>query len=57
MGRWAILTFDGVEEGHLPVSVPVLDELAGYLARDCDRIWTAPVFEVAMHINKASRGL
>lgn len=57
MGRWVILTFHGVEEGHLPVSVQVLDELAGYLARDCDRIWTAPVIEVAMHINKASRRL
>lgn len=50
MGRWAILTFHGVEEGHLPVTVPVLDELAAYCSRNRDRIWVAPVIEVTRFI-------
>lgn len=50
MGRWAILTFHGVEVGHLPVSVQVLDELAAYLAMNRERIWTAPMVEVARFI-------
>lgn len=55
MGRWAILTFHGVEEGHLPVSVQLLDELATYLVTNRERIWTAPVIEVAKHIRKTGR--
>lgn len=55
MGRWAILTFHGIQEGHLPVSAPVLDGLAAYLATNRERIWTAPVAEVARHTYDAGR--
>jgi peptidoglycan/xylan/chitin deacetylase (PgdA/CDA1 family) len=46
-GRWTILTFHGVHEGHLPVADVDLRELCRHLASTRDRIWTAPVAEVA----------
>lgn len=46
-GRWAILTFHGIHEGHLSVAEGDLDELCAYLARHRARIWTAPVATVA----------
>lgn len=52
-GRWAILTFHGVEEGHLPVTARMLDELAAHLSENRDRIWTAPVIEVADYIRRS----
>jgi hypothetical protein len=46
-GRWAILTFHGVHEGHLSVGDGDLAELCAYLSRHQERIWTAPVATVA----------
>jgi hypothetical protein len=49
-GRWAIFTFHGVDEGHLPVAEEALRTLCAYLARERHRIWTAPVVAVARHV-------
>jgi len=49
-GRWAILTFHGVHEGHLPVADVDLRALCQFLARQRDRLWVAPVVEVAERI-------
>ncbi|GAC1429364.1 MAG: polysaccharide deacetylase family protein [Chloroflexota bacterium] len=49
-GRWTVLTFHGVGEGKLPVAEIDLRELAGFLARHRDRIWTAPVAAVAQRV-------
>jgi peptidoglycan/xylan/chitin deacetylase (PgdA/CDA1 family) len=49
-GRWAILTFHGVNDGHLHVAAADLEELCAYLARNRSRIWTAPVAAIASRI-------
>jgi peptidoglycan/xylan/chitin deacetylase (PgdA/CDA1 family) len=49
-GRWTILTFHGVNQGHLTVSEVDLKELSVHLQRRRERIWTAPVIEVARRI-------
>jgi peptidoglycan/xylan/chitin deacetylase (PgdA/CDA1 family) len=49
-GRWAILVFHGIDAGRLSVAEPELVELADHLAEHADRIWTAPVAEVARHL-------
>lgn len=49
-GRWAILTFHGVNDGHLHVAAADLEELCDYLARNRHRIWTAPVATVAQRV-------
>jgi len=49
-GRWGILTFHGINEGHLPTSDLDLNELLAYLDRSRDRIWTAPLAEVSEYI-------
>lgn len=46
-GRWGILTFHGVHEGHLSVADGDLAELCAFLQRNQARVWTAPVAEVA----------
>lgn len=46
-GKWAIMTFHGVHEGHLSIGENDLEELAGFLARQRNRIWTGTVAEVA----------
>jgi peptidoglycan/xylan/chitin deacetylase (PgdA/CDA1 family) len=46
-GRWGILTFHGVHEGHLSVGEGELGELCAHLQRNAERVWTAPVAEVA----------
>lgn len=48
-GRWLILTFHGIDEGHLPISRRALSELCDYLVHRRD-IWVAPVVEVAQRI-------
>ncbi len=48
--RWGILTFHGIHQGHLSVSDTDLEELCGYLARQRDRIWTAPLAEIARYV-------
>jgi len=49
-GRWAILTFHGINDGHLHVGVGDLEELCAYLARNRERLWTAPVAAIAQHV-------
>ena len=51
-GRWAILTFHGIGEGHLPVAEVDLRELCSFLARRRDRLWTAPVVTIATRIQQ-----
>ena len=49
-GRWSILTFHGVSEGHLSVAPGDLEELCDFLARNRSRIWTAPVAVIAPQV-------
>ena len=49
-GWWGCFTFHGVNEGHLPISEFDLCGLLDYLARNRERIWTAPLIDVARHI-------
>ncbi len=51
-GRWGILTFHGINEGHLPISSFDLEELLAFLYHNRDRIWTAPIVEVAKRVIK-----
>lgn len=50
LGRWGIFTFHGIQEGHLPVGDTDFIELLDYLVRQKDRIWVAPLAEVAGYI-------
>ena len=54
-GRWAILTFHGVHEGHLPIGENDLAELCAHLEARRAEVWTAPVEEIARHL-AAARG-
>jgi hypothetical protein len=49
-GRWAVLTFHGIDEGHLPVAAVDLAELCSFLARHRERLWTAPVAVAAQQV-------
>jgi len=49
-GWWGILTFHGVNQGHLPISEHDLCGLLDYLERRQAHIWTAPVVQVARAI-------
>jgi peptidoglycan/xylan/chitin deacetylase (PgdA/CDA1 family) len=49
-GRWAILTFHGLESTHLPVAPSDFRELAVHLDQHRQRIWTAPVVTVAQRV-------
>ena len=49
-GQWGILTFHGIDEGHLPVSQIDLEQLLQHLAKHRERFWVAPVVEVARAI-------
>ena len=53
-GWWGIFTFHGVDQGHLPIAEHDLCGLLDHLARRGDRVWTAPVIEVALHILSAT---
>jgi len=46
-GRWGIITFHGINEGHLAVNDEDFEELCRHLQAHSDRIWVAPVAEVA----------
>jgi hypothetical protein len=50
LGRWGIFTFHGIQEGHLPVGDTDLLELLDHLVQRRDRVWVAPVAEVAAFI-------
>jgi peptidoglycan/xylan/chitin deacetylase (PgdA/CDA1 family) len=55
-GRWTVLTFHGVHEGHLSVSEGDLHELCAFLDRHRDRIWTAPLATVARRVRDWRQG-
>lgn len=50
LGRWGIFTFHGIQEGHLPVGDSDLAELLDYLVTRRERVWVAPVAEIAAYI-------
>jgi peptidoglycan/xylan/chitin deacetylase (PgdA/CDA1 family) len=47
LGHWLILTFHGVNDGHLHVAYRDLEELCSFLSRQSQRIYVAPVADVA----------
>ncbi len=47
LGHWLILTFHGINDGHLHVAQRDLEELCAFLACQRHRIHTAPVASVA----------
>jgi len=49
-GRWSILTFHGIHQGHLSVADVDLRDLCQFLTRQRTRIWIAPVATVAGRI-------
>jgi len=50
LGRWVIFTFHGIDVGRLAITEPALRELCEFLVRHRERLWTAPVAEVAQRI-------
>ena len=52
LGRWAVFTFHGVNEGHLPVGMSDFQELVDYLARRKEEIWVAPVAEAGAYLSE-----
>ncbi|MEM2321751.1 MAG: hypothetical protein QW657_00915, partial [Candidatus Bathyarchaeia archaeon] len=58
-GRWAIYTFHNINEGFLSVSDYDLSGFLKFLMDHRDKIWVAPVCEVAEHIleERAKLGL
>ena len=50
LGRWAILVFHGIDQGGLGTLGVMLNELLDHLAANRERIWTAPVAEVAARL-------
>jgi len=55
-GRWGIMAFHGINEGHLPVSGVDFSEFLDHLARRQEHIWVAPVAEVAVYIQEQLTG-
>ena len=55
-GRWGIMTFHGIHQGHLSVADVDFTELMVHLQRNSSRIWVAPVAEIAAHILKWRAG-
>jgi peptidoglycan/xylan/chitin deacetylase (PgdA/CDA1 family) len=49
-GRWVVLVFHGIGEAHQPVGKRHLRKLCGHLARHRDRLWTAPLVDVAERV-------
>ena len=49
-GRWLILAFHGLECGRLGTALCEFQELVEHLAAHRERIWTAPVAQVAEHL-------
>jgi peptidoglycan/xylan/chitin deacetylase (PgdA/CDA1 family) len=56
-GRWAILTFHGIHEGHLSVAEGDLRELCAHLQRSSSRVWVAPVAEVAQWVGEKQKAV
>ncbi|GIX07785.1 MAG: hypothetical protein KatS3mg115_2188 [Candidatus Poribacteria bacterium] len=51
-GRWVILTFHGVGSGHLSVDARDFEKLCAHLGAHRDRLWTAPVVQVARAVRR-----
>lgn len=51
-GRWAVLTFHGIHEGHLSVSDVDFTELCRYLDAYRDQIWCAPLATIAAYVRE-----
>jgi hypothetical protein len=51
-GWWGIFTFHGIDQGHLPISEHDLCGLLDHLVRSPQRVWTAPVIEVAHYVRE-----
>ena len=47
---WGILTFHGIDEGHLSVAESDFRELVNYLKGNHQRVWAVPVAKVARRI-------
>lgn len=54
LNRWAIFTFHGIDEGHLPVKRQDFEELLAWLRDHNDTIWTAALVDVARHVRDAA---
>ncbi len=50
-GAWAIFTFHGVGGDHLAVTTDAFDGLIHHLAERRERLWTAPLIDVADRVN------
>lgn len=50
-GRWGLMTFHGLSEGHLPVAISDFKELLDHLVI-AKHLWVAPVREVAVAIRE-----
>ncbi len=48
--QWGIMTFHSIDEGGLSISQFAFRELCGFLGRNRDRIWVAPMVTVARRI-------
>lgn len=55
-GQWIIFAFHTIEGGRLGIAEYEFVELLDYLAEERERIWTAPVAEVAEYVLKAREG-
>ena len=54
---WAIFTFHGVNEGHLPVSDYDLTGFLKFLKDNQDSVWIAPMYEIAEFIVEEQKRL
>ena len=49
-GGWSILTFHGVGAEYLTVALSAFETLLSHLRDSQERVWTAPLIEVAQHL-------
>jgi len=56
-GHWCIFAFHGIDGGRLGASLFDFTLICDHLAAHADRIWTAPVVEVAKHVIEARKAL
>jgi hypothetical protein len=49
LGRWAVFTFHGINEGNLLAGESDFAELVDFLAHRKD-IWTAPLVEIGAYV-------
>ena len=50
LGRWMILTFHGIDGEWLSVDAAQFEKLLRFLDNQRTRIWTAPIYKIAKHI-------